>query len=286
MARPRPVIRHVIAAAAAALLALAAGGCGSTDDPAPVVLAVTTSTEDSGLVEVLAPAFERRTGRSVKSIVLGSGQALRLARRGEVDVVLAHSPSAERRLMASGVAGRRRLVMRNDFVLVGPSTDPAEIRGLGVLPALRRIAGREERFASRGDDSGTHVFELGLWKRAGVEPAAPWRLETGQGQSATLQVAAERAAYALTDRGTYLASGVARDLPVVVDGGVALHNPYHVIDMTEKAGSRVDAAGGRAFADWLVSVEAQRIIADFGRGRFGRSLFVPMALRRQTVARA
>jgi tungstate transport system substrate-binding protein len=261
----------------AVLVAMAAGCGGSTPDRSPVVLAVTTSTQDSGLLDALVPAFERRSGLTVKPIAVGSGQALAMAARGEVDVVLAHSPVAERRLMGSGEARSRRPVMRNEFVLVGPAADPAGVRGADVPSALRRIARHGATFVSRGDDSGTHASELAAWKRAGVAPRPPWHQETGQGQGATLQVAAERGGYALTDTATYLTSGVASALPVVVADGVGLHNPYHVIDMTRRAGPRVNAEGGRKLADWLVSAEAQTIIGDFGREEFGRPLFVPDA---------
>lgn len=277
MDRCRPLARR-LPTAALALLALVPVACGaSAPADAPVVLAVTTSTQDSGLIDVLVPAFERHSGSPVKPIAVGSGQALQLARRGEVDVVLAHSPGAERRLMASGVARSRRLVMRNDFVLAGPIDDPAGIRGLELTRALRRIAERGAAFVSRGDRSGTHVFELAAWARARATPAPPWYQETGQGQAATLQIAAERGAYAISDRATHLTSGVASALPVLVQSGFQRDNPYHVIDMTDRAGPRVNEAGGRAFADWLVSAPAQEIIAGFGRERFGRPLFMPAA---------
>jgi len=267
----RALVTTAIAAAVLLLGGCAGGGAGS----APVVFAVTTSTQDTGLLDALIPAFEEDTGISARSVAVGSGQALAMARRGEVDVVLAHSPAAERRLMESGVAGRRRPVMHNRFVLVGPVRDPAGIRGMRLVPALREIGERAAPFVSRGDDSGTHVFERSAWRRAGVEPAARWYQETGQGQSATLQVAAERGAYAITDDATYLTAGVARALPVVVDEGKGLTNPYHVIELTDEAGGRVNAEGGRELADWLVSSRAQRIIADYGRAEHGRSLFEP-----------
>lgn len=257
------------------VVSAACGGARSGDRA--IMLATTTSTQDSGLLDALIPAFERASGHTLKTIVVGSGQAIELGRRGEVDVVLAHSPAAERALMASGVAGQRRAVMHNDFVLVGPLDDPAGVRGDRAVPAFERIAQRHVTFISRGDDSGTHVFELELWKRAGVEPRAPWYQETGQGQSATLQIAAQKHGYALTDRGTYLATKRSGGLAVMVDGGPGLLNFYHVMDITARAGPRVNVDGGREFADWIVSDGAQAIIAAFGRRQYGRALFIPDA---------
>jgi tungstate transport system substrate-binding protein len=258
--------------------AVALSGCGSSDDGRrPVILAATTSTQDSGLLDVLVPAFTADGGWTVRTVALGSGQALALGRRGEADVVLAHSPAAERALMASGVARERRLVMVNDFVLVGPRRDPAGAAGGPAPAALVAIANRRAPFVSRGDQSGTHVFELELWQRAGVRPRAPWYQETGQGQSATLRLAAERGAYALTDRATYLATGAADELRVIVEGGREMANPYHVIDLTTRAGKRVNAEGARALSDWLVGPRAQQLIADYGRAEHGRPLFEPAA---------
>lgn len=265
---------------------LAATGCGAESDERAVVLAATTSTQDSGLLDVLVPAFESDTGWQVKTIALGSGQSIALGRRGEADVVLAHSPAAERELMASGVAGHRRPVMANDFVLVGPRADPAGVAGRAPDDALSRIARAGAPFVSRGDDSGTHRFELALWDRAGVAPRPPWYQETGQGQGATLRVAAERDGYALTDRATYLATSADDDLAVMVGGGPGMENPYHVIDITARAGSRVNAAGGAAFADWLAGPRGQALIGSFGREEHGRALFEPHAPVRSARIRA
>jgi tungstate transport system substrate-binding protein len=260
------------------MTALAVAACGSAGDGRrPVILAATTSTQDSGLLDVLVPAFESDSGWDVRTLVLGSGQAIVLGRRGEADVLLAHSPAAERELMASGVARARRLVMVNDFVVVGPRADPAGAAGRPPAEALAAIARRRAPFVSRGDESGTHAFELELWKRAPVRPRAPWYQETGQGQSATLSVAAERGGYALSDRATYLATRADEDLRVITGGGAAMANPYHVIDLTARAGERVNAAGARALADWLVGPRAQALIGAFGRRDHGRALFEPAA---------
>ena len=254
---------------------LLVAGCGADASDRPIVLAATTSTQDSGLLDVLVPAFEADSGRSVRTLALGSGQAIALGRRGEADVVLSHSPAAERALMASGVAGDRRPVMANDFLLVGPRADPAGVSGLDPAEALARIARTRSTFVSRGDESGTHVFEQALWRRAGVTPRAPWHQETGQGQSATLRLAAERDGYALTDRATYLATSADEDLAVLVDRGPGMRNPYHVIDITERAGGRVNAVGGAAFAEWLAGPRGQELIGAFGRAEHGEPLFEP-----------
>jgi tungstate transport system substrate-binding protein len=266
---------------AIALAALCLAGCGNDDgaraDRAPVILATTTSTQDSGLLDVLIPPFERESGYRVKTIAIGSGEAIAMGARGEADVVLAHSPAAEEELMADGKGGERRTVMHNDFVVVGPATDPAKVRGATAAGALDRIAEAKAPFVSRGDDSGTHTFELGLWEDAGFTPKGDWYQESGQGMGATLQIADDKDAYTISDRGTYLATESARDLKVLVAGGAELLNVYHVIDIAPDAGERVNAEGGKAVADWLVSPAAQGEIKTFGLEEFGEPLFVPDA---------
>jgi tungstate transport system substrate-binding protein len=187
--------------------------------------------------------------------------------------------------MATGVARERRLVMHNDFVIIGPREDPAGIEGAEASDAFRRIADDEAPFVSRGDDSGTHVFELKLWKQAGVKPAGAWYEETGQGMGPTLQVASQKQAYTLADRGTYLATEQGESLPILVEREPPLVNLYHVIDMTSDAGPRVNAEGGRAFADWIVSPGAQKTIGGFGKEKFGQPLFVPDAGKSEAEAR-
>jgi tungstate transport system substrate-binding protein len=265
---------------------LAPTACGDDDDNGgasdsrdrPLILATTTSTQDSGLLDVLVPAYENETDRQVKTVAVGSGEAIELGSRGEADVLLVHSPDDEEEFMASGKGGTRRLVMHNDFVVVGPPDDPAGIRGKSSTAALERIAqNAEEPFISRGDDSGTHALELKLWDEAGVRPAGSWYQETGQGMGATLRIADQKRAYTIADRGTHLSTEDSTDLDVVVEGEPRLLNVYHVIDVDPGAGPRVNAAGGRAFADWIVSPAAQRMIGAFGRKEFGRPLFVPDA---------
>ena len=258
-------------------------GCGGDDggssspERAPVILATTTSTRDSGLLDVLVPKFERETGYPVKTIAVGSGEAIEMGSRGEADVVLAHSPAAEEELMAAGKGRERRTVMHNDFVVVGPAADPAGAKGADAADALSKIAEARSPFISRGDDSGTHTFEMRLWKDAGLTPEGGWYQESGQGMGATLQIANDKEAYTLSDRGTYLATTNARDLGILVEGGADLLNVYHVIDVAPEAGARVNAAGGKALADWLVSPAAQREIETFGVEKYGEPLFVPDA---------
>jgi tungstate transport system substrate-binding protein len=264
------------AALAVSIVGLLFIGCGGDDRS--LILATTTSTQDSGLLDELVPAFEAESGADVKTIAVGSGEAVELAARGEADVVLAHSPAAEETLMASGTAGKRRLVMHNDFVIVGPAEDPAGIRGHTPTEAFKRLAGGDAPFVSRGDESGTHAAELRRWEDAGVVPPARAYVETGQGMGATLRVADERGGYTLADRGTFLAQP--GDLEVLVEDDSSLLNVYHVIDMTERAGEHVNAADAEAFADWIVSAEAQQRIGEFGVERYGEPLFVPDAGKR------
>ncbi len=262
------------------LLVLAACGGGQAGQSAErsIILATTTSTQDSGLLDDLLPAFAAETGWEVKPIAVGSGQAIEMGRRGEADVLLVHSPVAEEALVAEGTAGRRLLVMHNDFVLLGPEADPAGVRGAAVDESMRRIAGSGAVFVSRGDDSGTHAREKSLWEQAGVAPGGDWYQQTGQGMGATLRVAAEKAGYTLADRGTYLSQ--TDGLAVLVERDPGLLNVYHVIEMTTRAGERVQPEGAAAFADWLTGADTQQHIGEFGRAEYGQPLFVPDAGKR------
>jgi tungstate transport system substrate-binding protein len=264
------------------LLAVVAAGCGgdnnsASSDAKPVILATTTSTQDSGLLDVLVPAFEKQTGLQVKTVAVGSGQAIDMGARGEADVVLAHSPAAEEKMMADGKGRNRRIVMHNDFVIVGPASDPAHVRGASATTAMSRIARAKAPFISRGDDSGTNAFELKLWEKAGVAPKGAWYQESGQGMGATLQIAADKDAYTISDRGTYLATDSARGLKLLVEGDASLLNVYHVIEIPAANGPRVNTTGGDAFADWIVSARAQKMIGAFGREKYGQALFTPDA---------
>jgi tungstate transport system substrate-binding protein len=267
----------------ALILLAATAGVLAAQPPASrtMILSTTTSTQDSGLLEALVPEFERKTGYSVKMISVGTGQALALAARGEADVTLAHAPALEKKYVDEGKMLNRRLVMYNDFVIVGPAADPARIKGeKGAVAALRRIAEAQARFVSRGDKSGTHALEMNLWKQAGVTPAAPWYIESGQGMGATLGLADDRQAYTITDRATLLAFARRVALPIMVEGDRPLLNIYSVMEVNPANGPRVNAAAGKAFAEFILSPEGQQIIRTFGVEKFGQALFVPVAGKR------
>jgi len=245
-----------------------------------VLLATTTSTRDAGLLDSLLPVFERQTHYTVKVIAVGSGQALAMGRRGDADVVLSHAPEAERALVDSGYFVRRRIVMHNEFLIVGPARDPAGLRGLiDPVAAFRSLVERRGTFVSRGDQSGTHQREQLLWKRAGFlsPPRGEWYIESGQGMGATLQLADEKHGYTLTDRATYLTWRDKLQLFPMVEGDSLLYNVYHVLELNPKNASRINAVGGKALADFLVAPETQRLIGEYGKSRFGQSLFVPDA---------
>ena len=245
---------------------------------APVILSTTTSTQDSGLLDVLVPMFERQHGYTIKTIAVGTGQALTLGARGEADVVLAHAPELEKKYVAEGTMRNRRLVMYNDFVIIGPADDPARIRGIAsAAQAMHAIAQSGSRFVSRGDNSGTNILEKSLWKLAGVEPSKPWYIESGQGMGNTLGLADDRNAYTLTDRGTYLAYQKRLRLPILVQGDRPLLNVYSVMEVNPANGSRVNAEGGKAFADFMVAPDTQKVIKDYGFSKYGQPLFVPIA---------
>src|SRR3989441_7738567 len=243
-----------------------------------VILSTTTSTQDSGLLDLLVPMFEKKTGMTVKTISVGTGQALTLAARGEADVALVPAPSVERKYVEEGKMRNRRLVMYNDFVVIGPEDDPAKIKGAPrVADALKRIADTRSRFVSRGDKSGTHILEQGLWKQAGIEPRGAWYIESGQGMGQTLGIANDRRAYILTDRGTWLAFQKRVSLPILVEKDTRLLNIYSVMEVNLANGSRVNAAGGKAFADFMLAPETQAVIRTFGVDKYGQPLFVPIA---------
>ena len=263
------------------LLASLLAGAGDAVAQSRVgILSTTTSTQDSGLLDVLIPMFERKTGYSVKTISVGTGQALALAARGEADVTLAHAPALEKKYLGEGKMLNRRLVMYNDFVIIGPTEDPARVKGLAkATDALKRIAETQATFVSRGDKSGTHSLELSLWEAAGLTPSGSWYLESGQGMGQTLGIANERKAYTITDRATYLAFRKRITLLVLVERDRPLLNIYSVMEVNPANGSRVNAAGGKAVADFMVSPEVQAVIRTFGVDRYGQPLFVPIAGR-------
>jgi tungstate transport system substrate-binding protein len=246
-----------------------------------VILATTTSTQDSGLLDVLVPLFEKESGFQVKTISVGSGQAMKMGEKGEADVLLVHSPDAEKKFMADGFGASRSLVMHNDFIVVGPAADPAKIKGASAADALKRIAQSGAIFVSRGDNSGTHAKEKGLWKGAAVNPEGQkWYQQTGLGMGQTLNVAAEKKGYTLTDRATYLSLKKGLGLEILVEGDSKLLNIYHVIELNQVKWPKVNAIGGKAFADFIVAKKTQELIGRFGVEKFGAPLFFPDAGRK------
>ena len=253
-----------------------------------VILSTTTSTQDSGLLGVLVPLFEKQTGYSVKTVSVGTGQALALAAKGDADVALVHAPSLEKQYVAEGKLLNRRLVMYNDFVIIGPKEDPAKVRSSkSASGALKAIEQAKVSFVSRGDSSGTHILEKSLWKAAGIEPKGSWYIEARQGMGATLGIANERNAYTITDRGTYLAlrNGVSPlrnrvSLRILIEGDRALLNIYSVVEVNPANGPRINSVGGKAFADFMVAPETQNVIRNFGK-KFGQSLFIPVAGKKE-----
>ena len=244
-----------------------------------LILATTTSTQDSGLLDALIPIFEKQSGYFVKTIALGSGQAMAMGKKGEADVLLVHSPDDEKKFMAEGFGLSRRLVMHNDFVLVGPAGDPAKVRAAKTsAEAIGKIAQTGALFLSRGDNSGTHAKERKLWKISGINPEGQkWYQQTGLGMGETLNVAAEKRGYTLADRGTYLALKKHLGLEILMEGDPSLLNVYHVIEVNPAKWQKVNAPAAKAFADFMVSKKNQQIIGTFGIDKFGAPLFFPDA---------
>ncbi|MDD5009352.1 MAG: substrate-binding domain-containing protein [Syntrophorhabdaceae bacterium] len=244
-----------------------------------IILATTTSTQDSGLLDVLIPIFEKKTGYFMKTIAVGSGQAMAMGQKGEADVLLVHSPAAEKKFVADGYGINRRLIMHNDFVIVGPAADPAKIKGIkSATEVFKKIAAAQSLFLSRGDNSGTHSKEKSIWKTAAVKyEGEKWYQQTGLGMGQTLNVASEKRAYTLADRGTYLALKKRLDLDILAEGDAILLNIYHVIEVNPVKFPKVNTPGGKAFADFMVSGETQGIIKTFGVEKFGSPLFFPDA---------
>jgi tungstate transport system substrate-binding protein len=279
------MMRPLWAVAALAAAVLATAGCGSDSGSstgstsgavAPsgqMIMATTTSTRDTGLLDTLVPAFQRASSCSVKTVAVGSGQALDLGARGQADVLLVHSPDAEKTFMKQGHGSTRLAVMHNDFVLVGPPADPAKTAGAEITRALQAIAATKSPFASRADDSGTNAKELKLWQQAGITPSGSWYIKTGQGMGPTLTIASQKRAYTLSDRGTFLATKNL-DSKILVQGGQALQNPYHVI-VVKHSGTNVGCA--QAFSRWITSAPIQKLIGSFGKRQYGQALFHPDA---------
>jgi tungstate transport system substrate-binding protein len=263
-----------------ALLLLAAPiGCGSAGERTrTITLATTTSVRDTGLLDMLVPAFERQTGIEVLVVAVGSGQALDMGGRGDADVLLTHAPDAEEKFMAEGHGSQRRLFMHNDFVLVGPKLDPAGVSGEeSVTGVLAQLAKSNAPFVSRGDESGTHLKEKQIWEAAGIIPNGGWYIRAGSGMVQTLRMASEKRAYTLSDRGTYLAQRSSLDLAILSQGDPLLRNQYAVIVVNPAKHPHVKAAAARRFADFLLSPETQSSIGRFGADKFGEPLFFPDA---------
>lgn len=268
------------AATSLALLFLAGP---STATEKNLILATTTSTQDSGLLDVLIPVFQKETGYFVKTISVGSGQAMAMGQKGEADVLLVHSPAAEEKFMAEGYGVDRLLVMHNDFVVVGPSEDPAKIKGTPTASAaFKKIAETGALFLSRGDNSGTHSKEKSLWKGAGLNPEGQkWYQQTGLGMGQTLSVSSEKKGYTLTDRGTYLSMKKVLALDILVEGEKNLLNVYHVMGVNPAKWPKVNAEGAKAFGRFMVAPGTQAIIKTYGVEKFGSPLFFPDAGKKE-----
>jgi tungstate transport system substrate-binding protein len=242
-----------------------------------MILATTTSTEDSGLLDYLLPEFEKTAGVKVDVIAVGTGQALTLGEDGNADVLLVHARAREDEFMAAGHGVRREDVMYNDFVILGPEADPAGIAGMAsAADAFQQIADSESSFISRGDESGTHTKELSIWKIARIEPAGDWYISSGQGMGEVLTMADEEQAYTLSDRATYLArTKEGLELMVLVEGDESLFNPYGVIAVNPEKNPGIQNTLANQFIDWIISIPVQEVIAQFGVEDFGQSLFIP-----------
>jgi tungstate transport system substrate-binding protein len=277
-----PGIRRAASLVLATILVLSLAACSqpstpATTTPTDVILASTTSTQDSGLFDVLIPVFEKdNPSYKVKVVAVGSGAALTLGEKKDADVLLVHSPASEIAFVASGFGTDRKPVMYNDFLIVGPASDPAKIKGsTSAVDAFAKIAAAKATFVSRGDNSGTYTKEVSIWTSATVETTgAAWYVSTGQGMGAVLGIANEKMGYTLVDRATWLTNKDKNpDLTVLVEGDKKLFNPYHVILIP---GAR-NAAGGKAFEDWIVGPAGQKVIGEFGVAKYGEQIFVPDA---------
>jgi len=245
-----------------------------------IILSTTTSTYDSGLLDELIPVFEKKYKISVKPIAVGTGEALRMGERGEVDVVLVHARSAEDKFLEEGYGVNRKDVMHNDFVIIGPEEDPAEIKGIeNVTEAFKKMSEKQMLFISRGDDSGTHKKEIKIWEEAGVKPEGDWYLEVGQGMSETILIANEKNAYTLTDRGTYLAQQKNIQLKILSEGDPLLLNQYGIIAVNPDKHININYKGAIKFIDFITSEEGQEIIKNFGIDKYGQPLFFPDVIK-------
>ncbi|WHX99879.1 substrate-binding domain-containing protein [Neobacillus sp. DY30] len=244
-------------------------------EPTELILATTTSTQDSGLLDELLPIFEKENNVKVKTIAVGTGQALEMGTKGEADVLLVHAPKSEEELVTSGDAVNRKRVMYNDFILVGPKDNPAGVSGDDVKAAFQKITEVKANFITRGDDSGTHKKELGIWTAANIQPTGDTYISTGQGMGASLQIANEKNGYILTDRATWLAQEKnLTNLKIVVEGGNDLMNIYHVMQVNPEKHDMVNSKDAEKFVEFMVDSKTQDVIESFGKEEFGQSLFI------------
>lgn len=257
------------------------GSDNTNETPEPsgeIILATTTSTQDSGLLDVLVPMFEAEYGVIVKTIAVGTGQALEMGKNGDADVLLTHAPASEIALLEAGDILNYRMVMHNDFVIVGPQGDPVGLDDVATAAeAFSKIAQAENLFVSRGDDSGTHKKELSIWGKSGAEPSGDWYIETGSGMGQALNVASERDGYLLTDRGTFLALQHNLHLEIHFEGEADLLNIYHVAQVNPDKSKLINPEGAAAFVEFMVAEDTQKIIGEFGVDKFGSPLFFPDA---------
>ncbi|MBD2434506.1 MULTISPECIES: substrate-binding domain-containing protein [Fischerella] len=264
----------ILSADAGNLLVLQQSANAQSSTNKNVIVAMTTSIEDSGLLDDLVPAIENKTGYKLKKVAVGTGQALALAEKGEVDALFVNSPKAERKVLSEGAVINRHLVMHNDFVIVGPDADKAKIQGKkNAVEAFSLIAKNQALFVSRGDDSGTNKLEKDLWKQANITPSGAWYQQTGAGMAQTLQVANQKLGYTLADRATYVFQKKNLSFPVLVEGDKKLLNLYHVMEVNSQKFPRVNSAGAKAFINYVLSPEGQKLIAAHGKKEYGQPLF-------------
>ncbi len=238
-----------------------------------LILATTTSVQDSGLLDIIIPIFESRYGYNVKVLAVGSGEALKMGERGDADILLVHDPISEQNFMKKGFGKVRKKIMHNDFILLGPREDPAKVKGLSIFEAFRRISQTESLFVSRADKSGTNKKELEIWKNAGIKPQKKWYLEVGQGMGICLRIASEREGYILSDRATYTALKKSLNLRIMVDGEKILFNPYHLIIVNPKKFSNINYEASQDFMKFITSKKVKKIIDNFGVDKYGEQLF-------------
>lgn len=263
---------------AALLVSVLVAGCAGKKVSTKIILATTTSTQDTGLLDELIPKFEEEKGIKVSVIAVGSGEAIAMGMRGDADVLLVHSPEDEKEFVKQGYGVNRKAVMQNDFVIIGPGKDPAKIKGLkDAAKAFKRIAQHKATFITRGDNSGTHKKELSIWKQAGIEPTGDWYVNAGQGMGATARIANEKDAYTIIDRGTYLSLKKSLKLVMLVENAKGLINSYSVIGVNPKKFSRVRYKEAVEFINWITSTEMQEMIGEFGKDKYGQALFKPTA---------